>query len=143
MAYFIFSKHNNQLYKIAENENDLNNILINKDIYNIIEESQSNFDEVKYGTKIISSVNNNVINYTDIDVSYYKNALISHKNNLLYSLELFLKNNPNHPYYQKYFDYKSQVENLNVDTFTFPMKVSLEQYFNDNGQPSFNPLQIP
>jgi hypothetical protein len=36
-----------------------------------------------------------------------------------------------------------QLNNLNLDSITYPLNKSLEQYFNDLGQPSLNPLQIP
>jgi hypothetical protein len=36
-----------------------------------------------------------------------------------------------------------QLNNLNLDSITYPLNKSLEQYFSDLGQTSLNPLQIP
>ena len=69
MSYFIFTKDSDNiegtLYRIAENEYDLNNLNIDKSIYKIIEDSQSNFEAVKYGTKYALKYNNNTITYED------------------------------------------------------------------------------
>lgn len=142
MAYFIFSK-NNQIYRIAENQNDLNNFNLHQSDYNIIEDSQENFNSVKFGTKVITGVTNGVINYLDTPVYYDKNLFSLYKENLKDNIILFLKNNPNHPSFTIFNNYLNQIKNLNINDLTFPMRISLEQYFQNLGQPSFNPLQIP
>ena len=67
MAYFIFLKNcdniQNTIYRIAENESDLNNLNIDLNNYKIIEDSQENFNAVKYSTKDIMKYDNNVITY--------------------------------------------------------------------------------
>lgn len=69
MAYFIFSKNfdniEGTIYRIAENQNDLSNLNITPSIYKIIEDSQSNFNLVKFGNKIINKYNNDTITYSD------------------------------------------------------------------------------
>jgi hypothetical protein len=69
MSYFIFLKNLDNieatLYKIAENEFDLNNLNIHKDDYKIIEDTQINFDLFKYGNKSIVKYNNNIVSYLD------------------------------------------------------------------------------
>jgi hypothetical protein len=51
MSYFIFTNNTeditNTIYRIAENQSDLNNLNIDKSIYKIIEDSQENFNAVK------------------------------------------------------------------------------------------------
>ena len=73
MSYFIFTKDSDNivgaLYRIAENQSDLNNLNINESLYKIIEDSQSNFDLVKLGIKQVS-YNGSNINYFDETVSY-------------------------------------------------------------------------
>ncbi len=64
MSFFIFTKNFDNipgsfLYRIAENQDDLNNLNINQSDYKIIEDSQENFNAVKYGTKSINKYNNN------------------------------------------------------------------------------------
>jgi hypothetical protein len=56
MAYFIFVNVNNvegTLYRMVETQNDLNNLNIIKDDYKIIEDTQENFNAVKFGIKEI------------------------------------------------------------------------------------------
>ena len=51
MVYFIFGKNldniEGTIYRIAENQSDLNNLNILQSDYKIIEDSQSNFNLVK------------------------------------------------------------------------------------------------
>ena len=57
--------------------------------------------------------------------------------------EQFLNNNTNHSQYSIWNNYKNQLKSLNVKNIQYPLNKSLEQYFNDLGQTSLNPLQIP
>ena len=98
MAYFIFLNNQDDtkayLYKIAENQNDLDSLNINKNVYKIVEDSQVNFDNVKYGTKqVIKYVNNNII-YENVS-SFFENKehLKGHINSIKNSIQNFLKNN--------------------------------------------------
>jgi len=152
MAYFIFAKNcddlNGTLYRIAENENDLNNLNIEKSSYKIIEDSQSNFDAIKYGTKSIIKYNNNIITYENISNVFldpirekaHLNICIS---NFKICIKQFLDNNSNHPLFDRWNNYNNQLSSLNLDSITYPLNKSLEKYFNDLGQPSYNILQLP
>jgi len=88
MSYFIFLKNldniGGTIYKIAENQSDLNNLNINQPDYKIIEDSQSNFDLVKYGQKFVEKYNNNLITYIN-QTFLYKNGdeLQNYINNFL------------------------------------------------------------
>jgi len=150
MAYFIFAKNldavENTISRIAENENDLNNLNLIQSDYKIIEDSQTNFNLVKYGQKCPKKYINNTIVYEDI----FYDALFSKKEPLRYYVEdyinrikQFLDLNKNHPSFNMWNDYYSQLKNLNLDTVTYPLGKSLEQYFKDQGQASLNPLQLP
>ena len=148
MAYFIFGKNldniNGTIYRIAENQSDLNYININQPDYKIIEDSQSNFNLVKFRTKFPDSYNNNIITYIDITVSFAnKEQLQNYVNNFKNQIKQFTNNNPNHPLFSRWNDYYNQLNNLNLDSITYPLNKSLEQYFNDAGQTSLNPLQLP
>ncbi len=159
MSYFIFSKNfenlDGSIYKIAENEFDLNNLNIIKSDYKIIEDSQINFDAVKYGTKSIIKYNNNTITYVDTSILFVddtkdglvvksgKEFLKEYISNYKISIKQFTDNNPNHPLLSRWNDYYNQLNSLNLDNITYPLNKSLEKYFNDVGQPSLNPLQLP
>ena len=148
MSYFIFQRNSDNiegsLYKIAENEIDFDNLNIIDSDYKIIEDSQSNFNEVKYGTKIVISYNGDTINYKE------NNIIFENKNDLKFfvdqykkRIQNFLDNNLNDSQFQKWSDYKNQLNNLNLNSIQYPLNMSLEQYFNQQGQPSLNSLQIP
>jgi hypothetical protein len=148
MSYFIFLNNlDNQegtICFIAENQSDLSNLIINQNDFKIIEDSESNFNLVKYGTKYPNKYNNNIIIYTDYSPSFLnKESLRSYINVYKNSIKSFLNNNPNHPLFSRWNDYYNQLNNLNLDNISYPLNKSLEQYFNDLNQPSLNPLQIP
>jgi hypothetical protein len=147
MAYFIFLKNleniEGSLYKIAENESDLNNLNIDKNNYKIIEDSQFNFDLIKFGNKFPIKYNNNVITFVDQENSFInKEKLKIYVDSLKKQIKQFTDNNPNHSLLARWSNYYSQLNNLNLDNIQYPLNKSLEQYFNDLGQPSLNPLQL-
>jgi len=148
MSYFIFLKNldniEGTIYKIAENLSDFNNLNISQSDYKIIEDSESNFNLVKLGSKYIVKYNNNSIIYADLTDSYKDiNQLQIVVNNLKTPIKNFTDRNLNHPLFNRWNDYYNQLNNLNLNSITYPLNKSLEQYFNDLGQPSYNILQIP
>ena len=152
MSYFIFSKNLNDiegtLHKIAENQSDLNNLNITLSDYKIIEDSQENFNAVKFGTKYPLKYNNNVISFDTVEIVegkglFNKDQLQSYVNNYKILIKQFTDNNPNNPLFNKWDNYYNQLNSFDLNTITYPLNKSLEQYFNDLGQPSLNPLQLP
>jgi hypothetical protein len=147
MAYFIFLNLDNvegTLYKIAETENDLNNLNIIKSDYKIIEDTQENFDAVKFSTKNAIKFNNNLIIYINKTVKYNdKESLKEYVESVKRSITFFKDNNLNNSSFNLWNNYYNQLNSLNLDSITFPLNKSLEQYFNDLGQISLNPLQLP
>ncbi len=148
MSFFIFLKNldnvDGTIYKVAENQSDLNNLIINQLDYKIIEDSQFNFNLIKYGNKIPYKYNNNIITYIDENISFTtKEHLRYYVDNFKNQIKQFTDNNPNHPLLSRWNSYYTQLSNLNLDSITYPLNKSLEQYFNDLGQPSYNILQLP
>jgi len=148
MAYFIFQKNSDgilgNIYRIAENQSDLNNVNIEQSDYKIIEDSQENFNSVKYGTKNILTYNGTNIIYQDQAISYStKESLLNYIKNTKDIISIYLVSSTNHSLYSRWDNYYSQLSNLNLDSITYPLNKSLEQYFNDLGQPSYNTLQLP
>jgi hypothetical protein len=148
MSYFIFIKNldniEGSIFKIAENQFDLNCLNIIQSDYKIIEDSQLNFDFVKYGQKIITSYSGNIINYTNADSISFNKAILestisSHKQLILQ----FLESNKDNPSYTRWVNYFNQLSSLNLDSITYPLNISLEQHFKDLNQPSYNILQLP
>ena len=148
MAYFIFNKNSDNLegtlYRIAENQSDFTNLNINSSDYKIIEVSQENFNLVKYGSKSAIKYNNNTITYIDnINLFNEKKQLQFCINNFKNSIQQFTAVNKNNPLFDRWNNYYNQLNSLNLDNLTYPFNKSLEQYFNDLGQPSYNILQLP
>jgi len=148
MAYFIFTKNSdnvaNTLYAIAENEFDFNNLNINKSDYKIIEDTQINFDNVKYYLKNIEKYNNDSIIYTDNTCVFKdRNQLNTYVLQFKNRIKQFIENNPNHELFNRWNYYYNQLQSLNLDSISYPLNKSLEQYFKDENKPSLNPLQIP
>jgi hypothetical protein len=148
MAYFVFAKNldnvSGGIYRIAENQSDLNNLNITKSVYNIIEDSEANFNLVKFGSKYIDKcINNNIIYIDLITLFNNKVQLQSYIDGFKKQIKEFTDNNINHPLFDRWNNYYNQLNNLNLDNISYPLNKSLEQYFSDLNQPSLNPLQIP
>jgi hypothetical protein len=147
MAYFIFLNLDNvegSLSRIAETENDLNNLNIIKSDYKIIEDTQENFNEVKLGKKNAIKFNDNLITYIDKTVIFKdKESLKNYIEGFKRDIICFKDSNLNNPSFNLWNNYYKQLNLLNLDNITYPLNKSLEQYFNDIEQPSLNPLQLP
>jgi hypothetical protein len=148
MSYFIFIKNldniENSIFKIAENQFDLNCLNIIQSDYKIIEDSQLNFDFVKYGQKIITSYSGNIINYTNADsISFNKVLLKSTISSYKQLISQFLESSKDNPSYTRWANYFDQLSSLDLDNIIYPLNISLEQHFKDLNQPSYNILQLP
>jgi len=148
MSYFIFIKDldniDNTIYRIANTQTDLENLNLNQSYYKIIVDSQDNFNAVKLIKKQALKYNQDTITFIDVEVNFQdKIDLNKYILMLKQSIKDFLDNNPNHPIYEQWNSYYNQLNNLNLDSITYPLNKSLQQYFNDLGQPSLNPLQLP
>ena len=151
MAYFIFAPNQPDttgvLYRIASNDFDLNNLNIDKSLYNIITDTDANFQDVQLGKKnIISYTSNNIINYEQVTSgSGYKTSDQLKSYIQIYSnlINDFINNNPSNPLLSTWVSYKTQLLNTDVKAITYPMTTNLEQYYKDNNLPVLSPLQLP
>lgn len=147
MAYFIFTKDSdnivNSIYRIAENELDLNNINIEKTIYKIIEDTDSIFELVKLGKKFPEKYENNSITYISNEFNFNLESLKKYIEEYKKNILEFLNNNKNHVLFNRWNDYYNQLNTLNLNSITYPLNISLEQYFKDQNLTYLNPLQIP
>ena len=113
-----------------------------KEDYKIIESNQSDFDNVKYGTKSAISYNNNTITFIDLVTAFPdKIGLRNYINAFIKNIKNFTDQNPNHPLFNRWNDYYNQLNN--IDLINISLNQSLEQSFKDLGQTSLNPLQLP
>jgi hypothetical protein len=152
MSYFIFQSNQpnieGNLYKIASNDTDLSNLNIDKNFYNIITDNDVNFQSVQLGTQnVISYSSTNVITYeqTPSGNVFFNNssALNNYIKNYLNQINNFIQNNPSNLWLSTWVSYNTQLLNTNVTAMTYPMTISLEQYYKNNNLPVLNPLQLP
>jgi hypothetical protein len=149
MSYFIFTKDSvdikGTLYRIAKDENDLNCLNIDKSTYKIIQDTIQNFDLIRLNKKIVVSYNSSdVITYQDL-YYYFNNAneLSGYISIISNQIKQFLDNNKNHPKFQAFYYYNNEINSLNLNTISYPLEISLEEYLNNNGIAVLNTLQIP
>jgi len=156
MSYFIFLKNSegviSSLVKIAENQSDLNNSTLNLSDYTVIEDTQQNFDSVRLGSKFVVSYSANIITYENTvkpgyenitKINFSKDILADYIKEYKDEIQLFLQNYQSSPLFTRWTDYYNQLSNLNLNSINYPLNETLEQYFQDNGQPAYSPLQIP
>lgn len=148
MAFLIFNKNcdniNGTLYRIAENSNDLENLKINNSLYKIFEIDQNIFQDVKLINKVVIKYNANEVVYENANENFLnEQRLKDYIIRLKTTIKIFLNNQPNHPLNTQWNNYYNQINDLNTAGITYPLNKSLEQHFNDIGQPSFNILQLP
>ena len=77
MSFFIFNKVNNEIYKIAENDTDLNTLTVPEDQYFKINANQEDFDSVRLVKKIILPYNGS-LQLQSINVGFNRNLLKSY-----------------------------------------------------------------
>jgi len=148
MSYLIFQKNNN-LYKIADNQVDLDNLNIIKSDYTIVEINQNDFNDIKFGIKQPTIKEDGTIEYIIFTPSRFCYKFLDEadlKNNILLikkQIQMFLDNNPNHPKFNIWNNYNIQLNSFVSTTYQYPLNKSIEQCFNDLGQPSLNILQLP
>jgi len=148
MSYFIFQKNkegieNTFSHKMCENSNELNNFNLILTDYKIIEESQENFTSVRLGTKYPLKYNNNLITFIDeLTVYNQKKFLDPYIEKFKLKIQNFLNNNDNHIFFNKWNNYLTQLNNLDTNSITFPIK-SLEQYFFDKGNQALSIYEVP
>ena len=145
MYYFIINKlaEVNSLYKIAENESDLNNLNFIKTDYLIIDVDQLSFLNIKNNVKYFQGIENNIITYGDLTNNFTQDSLKNYILKFKKNIQDYIDSNSNHALLERWKNYYNQLDSLNLNNINFPLTKSLEQYFNDLGQPSYSILQIP
>lgn len=147
MSYFIFNKlSGNYIYKIAENDSDLNSLKIPEEGYLTITVNQNDFDSVRLNNKYVLNYNGsvqleNLSNYFDRSLL---TKIIDSNINLI---SCFLDAQPQSVVFQKWLNYSNLLKSLNVNTIiptpNGTLTISLEQYLQNQGQTSLNILQLP
>ena len=148
MPYFIYNnKPDFCIYKIAENESDLNYLNIPSDQYLIINTSQENFNLIKSNTKRILNYNGSSVELTDANISYVRSNLQDYINESITYINYFLEAQPQSGKYTQWLNYRNYLISLDVNaiipTENGFLNTSLEKYIENTGNPYYSILQIP
>jgi hypothetical protein len=147
MAYFIYNKFSEKcIYKIAENDSDLNSLNIPQEDYLIVTVNQNDFDSVRLNNKYVLNYNGSV-QLQDLNNYFNRTFLTQTINSNIKVISFFLEAQPQSVVFQKWLNYSNLLKNLDVNTIiptlNGVLEISLEQYLQNQGQTSLNILQIP
>jgi len=146
MAYFIFTKDNNQnnLYRIAENDTDKNSLSFHEKTSVVKTVSDVDYNKVKQ-SKATAYLENDIVVVNDISVNIpNENSLKATIDMNIKTCDYFLNNfDSNNSMRSAISNYKSVLESFDTSTITFPIDKSWETYCLENGITFLNPLQIP
>lgn len=147
MAYFIFNKEaGNQIYKIAENDVDLNALDLPQNQYLTITVDANDFNLVRCNVKSVLPFNGSI---QLIDQGFYftPEKLKEYIQNIIIQIDLFLQGRPTNIKVAQWTSYKSFLQNLNISEIIIPpekyLVTSLEFWLKINNKPCFNTLELP
>jgi len=155
MAYVIIS--NNQIYRIASNETEKNELNINQNDYIVKDISDADFLRIKKDDVYTSFANdtltitnkdedNTIIGATPEEIKEESiKFLKQYHEELIKLFDVFLigENNSSKSLYSTIQSYRDYLSNFNYDSLTYPLNKTWEQYCHDNSISYISPLQIP
>ena len=147
MAYLLFKKEledeAGSFYKLVENDDALSGINHNLDSLKKITINAATFKNVNLGKKFPKSFKGDTVTYDDLSYSLDKSTVENQIKIIVGQIDDFLKSNSGHAQYDKWNNYKTQLNSLNLDDLTYPLETTLEEYFDDNSQTALSSLQLP
>lgn len=151
MAYIIFQKDTEDTlgtyYRIAANDADKTALDIDESNYKIIDVSDTDFGNVRNGTKEIRSYNGNTITYADSTYGWpAKSDLQEYADDVKQICQNFVDNHSSsHAFYDRVNNYLTvlSASDLLDDITTWPYTSSLESFLAGKSVAYLNPLQIP
>lgn len=148
--YFIFNKgfpnEPGTLYRMAESDSALSNLNIGQDLYKVIVVSDDiflNFRKLSYVNPIYDDNNN--VTYTDISLNFNFSAqeyLEEEKKQMINTLDRWLPKNQNHPEYNQWNTFKTNISNIDASAKTYPLKKTIPQILDEAGLPYFHLAEI-
>lgn len=143
MSIFIFTKEG-FLYRIASSQSvyDANKNWPD-DLYEAITVDNTDYTEVKLGTKSIISKNGNQITYANVTKYFFnQDTLISYINSTITTIEEWLESNDSKPLASNVTLYLNYLKSIDISSFTYPLNYSLESYVEDQGITAIHPLEL-
>lgn len=155
MASFIFNKdqakNQSTLYRICESDGDLQ-YYCSSDVSDIITVSTEDFEKVKNNNCVIESYDGNnftwfdhVTHVTSVSVSDRdtKEVLDAHLSSTIKVIDKWLVEFPSHSKTSEWQSYRDYCNNFDVDSITYPLNKTWEQYCSDNSISYKNILELP
>lgn len=146
MAYIFYSPGKKGILAIASNDADKTAITSHFLNGSYVEENLSDADFLKLRQNT-HSFNFEVENPTleTIQIGFQnKEDLDQYINlNLIPAINAYLSNWKNHTHHTRWTSYKTQLENLDTTSITYPLNKSLEKHFADEGQTYYSILELP
>ena len=131
------------LIRICEDETDLNQSNVTLENYKVYDVSDDDLLALKLGTKAAIGHDGNTVTYSD-DTPGWTNeeGLQMYIANFVNQIDDFLNNNSGHPQYDKWNNYKTQLNNFDTSSLSYPHTGSLQKHFSDNSQPFYHHSQL-
>tara|TARA_R100001460_G_scaffold98568_1_gene141474 strand:+ start:259 stop:687 length:429 start_codon:yes stop_codon:yes gene_type:complete len=142
MAYLIFE--NNNLYKIAANENDKNSLNLSN-IAVSVEISDSDFIAIKSNQKEVT-YDGSTLNFVDNPtegITQTQEQIESCISDTIKYIDNFLKNNPSNAMAPGITSYKEYLQSFDSSSLSYPINKRWEKYCEDNSITYYSTLQIP
>jgi len=144
MAYLIVDNQNN-LYKVAENEEAKNNLNCTFPPYTTIDISDDDFLKITQGLVEVN-ISDGVATLTDLSAEWTipdEDTLKIRHNEIKETLDSFLRANPSHNMYTEYKNYFDYLSTFDYSSVSYPISKTWEYYCEQNSIPYFHALQIP
>jgi len=145
MPKIIFNKNSEvtegRLFRIAKDQAHIDdNAGWNHDLYEIVDVSQTDYDQVKLGAKSITNFDGTNITYANTSYQMSPEQHSTYKNTVLNQLNSWLENNSSKPFATNVTNYKNYLNSLDISTI--PSTTNLEQYINSQGEEVVNILEL-
>jgi len=143
MAYAIF--WNEELFRIAENDIQKDNLNISYDIYNLQTITSEQFNKLKK-ERATASFNNNTVVVTDLTYkqTFNQEKAEHDKTRVMQQINLFLdNNNSSHAMYNICQNYKQVLESFDYSTIVENEDKTWGEYCDENSIEYLNVRQIP
>lgn len=157
MAIFIFQNNLPLIYKIAENQNvmDQNKNFFDYD-YDLVTVNQEDFDSIRLNKKTIENRVGNTVTLRDLPVSFTEISKIQENiNNIVFAINNYLAFNSHKPMAGDIITYKNYIQTIDPSTLitevdtsvspnipVIPLNMSVEEYTENQGIKAINLLQL-
>ena len=157
MAIFIFQKNSSDIYRIAENQEVMDqNKNFFDDQYDLVTVNQENFDGLRLNKKTIVSRVGDTVTLEDFPISFTESAMMQEDiNSIISVIDEYLISNSNKPMASDIITYKNYIQTINPKTLItdedfsktpptppIPLNSSVEEYVENQGIKTINILQL-